>query len=93
MVFQRNKELLREVGRRDFELGSAPSFPAVRVEIVWEEWFTTPGCSARGWETGVPKFSYVPLLPYPLFIVRVFGSRERKTRASLMCWNRITCGT
>lgn len=35
VVFQRNKELLIGVGRRDFELGSAPAFPAVRVEIDW----------------------------------------------------------
>ena len=41
VVFQRNKELLIGVGRRDFELGSAPAFPAVRVEIDWEEWHTT----------------------------------------------------
>lgn len=41
MVFQRNKELLIGVGRRDFELGSAPAFPVVRVEIDLEEWHTT----------------------------------------------------
>lgn len=29
-----------EVGRRDFELGSASVFPAVRVEIDLEEWHT-----------------------------------------------------
>lgn len=28
------------VGRRDFELGSAPVFPVVRVEIDLEEWHT-----------------------------------------------------
>lgn len=38
---QRNKELLIGVGRRDFELGSAPAFPVVRVEIDLEEWHTT----------------------------------------------------
>lgn len=37
MVFQQNKELLIVGMRRDFELGSAPVFPAVRVEID-EEW-------------------------------------------------------
>lgn len=41
MVFHRNKELLIGVGRRDFELGSAPAFPVVRVEIDLEEWHTT----------------------------------------------------
>lgn len=41
MVFHRNKELLTGVGRRDFELGSAFSFPVVRVEIDLEEWHTT----------------------------------------------------
>lgn len=40
VVFHRNKELLIGVGRRDFELGSAPAFPAVRVEIDLEEWHT-----------------------------------------------------
>lgn len=30
VVSLRNKELLREVGRRDFELGSDPVFPAER---------------------------------------------------------------
>lgn len=34
MVSLRNKELLREVGRRDFELGSDPVFPAEREEMV-----------------------------------------------------------
>lgn len=38
MVFQANKELLLGVGRRDFELGSAPVFPVARVEIDLEEW-------------------------------------------------------
>lgn len=38
--FQQNKELLIGVGRRDFELGSAPVFPVVRVEIDLEEWHT-----------------------------------------------------
>jgi len=41
VVFWRNKELLREVGRRDFELGSDPVFPVERVEIVLEEWNIT----------------------------------------------------
>lgn len=41
MVFWRNKELLREVGKRDFELGSDPAFPVERVEIVLEEWYIT----------------------------------------------------
>lgn len=41
VVFPRNKELLMGVGRRDFELGSAPAFPVVRVEIDLEEWHTT----------------------------------------------------
>lgn len=40
MVFQRNKELLIGVGRRDFELGSAPAFPVERLEIDLEEWDT-----------------------------------------------------
>lgn len=34
VVSLRNKELLREVGRRDFELGSDPVFPAEREEMV-----------------------------------------------------------
>lgn len=38
MVFQTNKELLLGVGRRDFELGSAPVFPVARVEKDLEEW-------------------------------------------------------
>lgn len=33
VVSLRNKELLREVGRRDFELGSDPVFPAEREEM------------------------------------------------------------
>lgn len=36
----KNKELLIGVGRRDFELGSAPAFPVVRFEIDLGEWRT-----------------------------------------------------
>lgn len=39
----KNKELLIGVGRRDFELGSAPAFPVVRVEIDLGEWRTHSG--------------------------------------------------
>lgn len=57
VVFWRNKELLREVGRRDFELGSDPVFPVERVEIVLEEWYIT--FKQHGFElrhTEFPKF-------------------------------------
>lgn len=56
-VFWRNKELLREVGRQDFELGSDPVFPVERVEIVLEEWYIT--FKQHGFElrhTEFPKF-------------------------------------
>lgn len=54
MVFLRNKELLIGVGRRDFELGSAPVFPAVRVEIDLEEWHTQ--------RSACPTLSYTQFL-------------------------------
>lgn len=54
--FQRNKELLIGVGRRDFELGSAPAFPVVRAEIDLEEWHTTLSLShSELGDTHLPK--------------------------------------
>lgn len=60
MVFLRNKELLIGVGRRDFELGSAPVFPVVRVEIDLEEWHTQ--------RSACPTLSYTQFLKKKSFL-------------------------
>lgn len=85
MLFHRNKELLRGVGRRDFELGSAPVFPAERVEIVLEEWYTTS--KLHGLEQSQAEFpSFIRLPPY-YSLRRTFGGKG-KTKVTLMCVGR-----
>lgn len=69
---QRNKELLIGVGRRDFELGSAPAFPVVRVEIDLEEWHTTLSLShSELGDTIKKKKKVFKTFPWssPLFVV------------------------
>lgn len=90
MVFLRNKELLREVGRRDFELGSDPVFPAERVEIVWEELNIMSRLHELWSErrTEIPKFSTSSVL-----ILTAASVWRPQTRESLRCSGARSRGT
>ncbi len=86
VVFWRNKELLREVGRRDFELGSDPVFPVERVEIVLEEWYIRSNSMALSWGTQNSQ-SFIHPPPYYLQL-KAFGGEERKDKTKCVVrWN------